>query len=1419
MAEAITIQVTLSPSDIGAAGEKIARELQSAIQRGLNKVKGIGDNIGSGVTNVATKLEAQLTAIRERGLQQRQSIEAKRLADLDRVREQFAQREVERQRKLDQQVQRNQGTLAFFRRFSSTIREAGESIQQAGQAATTLLTRPLIDLGRAAVQSAVNIDRQVNVLKALTGSAELAEKRFAALVALSQKTPGLTTNLAATLDTQLRVAGASVQAIDKLLPVVGKLNAASPLEDATKFSRNLVQLINQNFERQDLKELVGQSPLAGELIKTLFNVSDPINSKAIQESAQRLGITTVDALASGLADAATKNPILANITESLGTQFEKLQDRVNVALRPLGLAIIRALTPLVEKAVPIIEKLAKAFDDLSPGTKQAILVIAGLTAAIGPLLIAFGSLLQTFGALGNIITVISGAGGIVGLTATFGTFATAAAPVLAIVLAITAALGLGYVAWSKYGASAEFASDKIQDVNGNLQETPGLLQSLGNDLKIIDGIFKDTFGTGILIDFNGFLQGTALEIAALKDLVELFNASFLSTIKTISLGLLGPLKNALSVVGIEIGILSSEVDRLSRETLAADQRFAEGFANVRATQNKIEIQNSLSKLSGEDQARAGLFLGETFGVPSGPNFVTRNFQAEVEARARETQNRGTRNTGGGGAKGAESQARAIRQAQLAEQKSFLEQNQKLLEDSNKRELDTIKFAYDEKLLSAQQYFENKTILEQRALRGAIEVTEEEIRNTQIARTATRAGTADRIRLDTELYELRVKLQLQSREFYRTEIDNIHETTRALLDDRKKLIDEMGKLSLTVPDEDLPSNRIAPNAPTAIQQRGIDRIAASAQAVQEFRIQDLELRGKELEIQNAINAGVISEAQGKEATLAIQRQYRDVLISQLEIQKQSLGLDQESIEKRAELNAQIEQLKGLGAELSPAQAFFKGLRQETETTAEAFERLGVTFRDSILDPINQGIDKLTAKFGIFKDVIGDILKLLARQVVNRLFGGGNAGGSGGFSLGGLLSGGSGGGGGFGSFATGGFAGGPGAGGILGGGGSGSGGGGSFLSQIFGGIGGFGGGGNPGGVPIFTQGSGGAIGTAGSGGALGGGLLGGLGAAGLLAGGGFLGQFAGGQSQVGRAVGGIGGSLLGGSLAAALFNPALLPALFSNPITAIVGAGLIGASALIGFFADREFNKFRKEVEKETQIKVDKKALGRELYKSEKALGEQMFGKGKFGKKIVDTIRSDQGQSLLVNYAEATGQENLAIVKNAQRLKEITDPFAAQNQFPVRRAFGGFVPFPDLGRDSVLTALRGREFVNTPEVVAREGIGAFSALQAGRATIVPMQSAAEGGFIQPSFRVASAPMQSSEGGGGWFGKAIQELLKMNLASNAEVIQWVRGLRAVAPRSIIQQAAQDDPDTFAAASAKGIQRGGPGGIELKREGQKTR
>lgn len=1431
--------------------------------------------------------QAKLQQIAAQGAQRQQAIAAQAAARLQQIQAQSAAQQQTIAARLQAQQQaaalraarsvRPQATgINRLLNQSSLVRESGESLGNAG-VGLTLLTDKFIALGRAAVRSAFDIDKNVSTLKAFLGSTAAAESRLTQLVNLSQKTPGLTSSLASTLDAQLRTTNVKQGTIDRILPAIGRLNAVSPLGDPQKFAQNLQQLVTQGFERADLKELVGQSPIAGQIIAELFNVDSPTNGKAIREAAKKLGIKTTDDFFAAFAEAASKNRALAGVTESLETRFQKLSDRISIAIRPLGLAIVKAFEPIVEKAIPFIEKLSKAFNELPEGTKTAIVAFTALTAVIGPALIALGALVQSLGAVGGLLKAglaLGGASGAAGAGAALGGIATALG-------VITVAVAGLYVAWrTNWAGIRDITSDVGREVIGIFGEMRDFWAEIAPDFKAIIGP-----SLSAVADLFRFYSGTIGAVwRNLWDFIKITVREALDVLKPVVSGTLALLRGDFEQWGRESNKIWKEAwdfvlllpanvfntllkvveDGLTNllttsgfaKNIGLDigknlgQGIVDGFIEIAASKSTaIAIRGFLETIRGNnsqrDAARQAQREASAGRGLDGEEITSTQLAQNVaflnQPKAPKVPGLGIgsgRGSGSSARSRAESEARSIRAAEEELAKAKAAAIETIQTRSLQSQLKAEEDNFEKRIIGAEAFFEARKKIELELL----SLTERRIKAEAAASSkrllATKDGSPEELRELAQLVGLQSQLRIVEVERTDKVKDLNAELEKNLKLERERRAETLRTVAGSVGE-------------------GLSKVGEQIQGIQRAQLEkpSVELRKEEIRLQGLANAGLIREGELQDALTLARRAARSELIHSLEVEKESLdaGQDAGRFSRIQQIEEEILAMQSLGSELTRAEAL---QRRFAEQGILDYDRLndglldllasqkGVTeifsdFRaNTVADGfglIETGIDKLTKRLGILGDAFGQLLKDLAKLAVSKIlqkllgigggqsssFGIGGAGAARSTSplsgLGSLITGGGGnasGGGGIGGLLTGGFAGGNpaqaaigggsgGGGGVLGSifsGGQGSGGGsplGGLLSKIpgVGKLFGSGGGGqsliggigtNIGSLPGGIQGVGslpltgpGAGGLSASGSPIGGagalGSFGGLAAGGLIAGGGLLGSLAGGKSQVGQLLGGVGGSLLGGSAAAALFNPALLPALFSNPITAIIGGALIGGALLFRFLGGREQRKFRKTVESEYALKVDGKEKGTELYKAIKGLGEEKFGKGKFGKNMVETIRLSKAQEALAAYGEATGQENNPLVRKFRDRKELTNPFDSRNEF-IKRANGGDVR------------------ANQPYIVGDGGRSeVFVPSTSGQ--IYP--SIAE--FMREIVRPQSA--QPTQSGGGWTGEA-KETLRAMMAVNVRLVEALNRFESLPPEEVVRVAARRDPDTIAHANLTSIQ-----------------
>ena len=205
----------------------------------------------------------------------------------------------------------------------------------------------------------------------------------------------------------------------------------------------------------------------------------------------------------------------ANTSEGAANQMRIFQE----TLKELGAEFGQIMLPTFEKIIKKVNELLKEFRALTPQTKKVILVVAGVVAAIGPLLIAIGTLTSTvipalitgFGvvtkAAGLFRIAITAATGPIGLIVTaitglltiFTSLADKIAPSVSTIDQLKHAfLGLADGTSSARLAMAEFNAQKLKNAKEGAALSPGV-EATGPNLPG-QGPTADptTFGLGLL---------------------------------------------------------------------------------------------------------------------------------------------------------------------------------------------------------------------------------------------------------------------------------------------------------------------------------------------------------------------------------------------------------------------------------------------------------------------------------------------------------------------------------------------------------------------------------------------------------------------------------------------------------------------------------------------------------------------------------------------------------------------------------------------------------------------------------------------------------------------------------------------------------------------------------------------------------
>lgn len=151
-----------------------------------------------------------------------------------------------------------------------------------------------------------------------------------------------------------------------------------------------------------------------------------------------------------------------------GGSIEKLKSSLDVLMTSLGRIIAEYLTPVIEKIQGVIDKFLALDDE----TKQHIVKIAAVIAAIGPVLIIVGKVVAAIGtvisvvgtitsAIATIAPIVAGIGA--AISAAIPVITALAAPILGVVAAIAAVIAI-IVTCIKHWDEIKQTASKVADV-------------------------------------------------------------------------------------------------------------------------------------------------------------------------------------------------------------------------------------------------------------------------------------------------------------------------------------------------------------------------------------------------------------------------------------------------------------------------------------------------------------------------------------------------------------------------------------------------------------------------------------------------------------------------------------------------------------------------------------------------------------------------------------------------------------------------------------------------------------------------------------------------------------------------------------------------------------------------------------------
>lgn len=311
----------------------------------------------------------------------------------------------------------------------------------------------------------------------------------------------------------------------------------------------------------------------------------------------------VDALSESIKNSTGTTQEMADAMMSgFGGSIEKLKSSLDVLVTSLGSIIAEYLTPVIEKIQGVIDM----FMAMDEETKKQIVTIAGIVAAVGPVLLVGGKIISGIGtivsAMGTVATFIGGT--------LIPAITAISAPVLAVVAAV-AALAAGFV--YLYKTNDDFRN-KVNELVSGIKENFGqmietikpALDELFTTIKTIVGELVEAFkqfmkaaepvfefiAKGIAGVINGVMQAATPIINAVNSIIKMVS----SVVKGLFSLLTGDFKGFASNMKDALKSMLDAIKSLLEAKLAFFKGIFETFGSdigAKAMQWGIDLINNL----------------------------------------------------------------------------------------------------------------------------------------------------------------------------------------------------------------------------------------------------------------------------------------------------------------------------------------------------------------------------------------------------------------------------------------------------------------------------------------------------------------------------------------------------------------------------------------------------------------------------------------------------------------------------------------------------------------------------------------------------------------------------------------------------------------------------------------------------------
>lgn len=299
---------------------------------------------------------------------------------------------------MDQAEKKSQ---TWSQNVSRNLKDVGGKMTDFGQGMTTRVTLPILGASIAAVKFASDLEETKSKVKVVFGS-------------MSQDV----------LDWSITAATAMGMSREQALAAAGTygnlfVSLGLGQQPAADMSMNLVQLASDlasfnNANPQDVLDAL-RSGLSGE-VEPLKKFGIAMNEATLKAKAMELGFGDNLQALSEAEKLQLRYALIMEQTATAQGDFARTSDGLANQTRIVNAQFIDAAATLGEKLLPygltLIQWVSQAitwFQQLTPEQQKWIMVILGVVAVMGPLIMIIGSLISAIGVIIPIVTAVAGA--------------------------------------------------------------------------------------------------------------------------------------------------------------------------------------------------------------------------------------------------------------------------------------------------------------------------------------------------------------------------------------------------------------------------------------------------------------------------------------------------------------------------------------------------------------------------------------------------------------------------------------------------------------------------------------------------------------------------------------------------------------------------------------------------------------------------------------------------------------------------------------------------------------------------------------------------------------------------------------------------------------------------------------------------